>query len=111
MRMVIQMMEQMGQPTGGPSSSELTQNSTLELNPQHPIVYKLNELRKVNQPKAQMIAKQFLEQVMMMSGFQYSLPDNLKRSEKLLVDYLNKVSARVDRTVLVPEIEIPDQKS
>lgn len=58
-----------------------------------------------------MIAKQFLEQVMQMSGYQFSLNDNLKRSEKLLVDYLNKVSAKVDRTVLVPEIEVPDQKS
>lgn len=54
-----------------------------------------------------MIAKQFLEQVMTMSGYHYSLQENIKRNEKLITDYLNKVSAKVDRSVHIPEIEQP----
>jgi len=47
MRMIMQMMEQ-----GGQQMQDMNKNNTLEINPQHPIIVKLNELRKKDQKKA-----------------------------------------------------------
>lgn len=60
MRMVMQMMEQ--QQMGG--GQDLNKSNTLEINPQHPIIVKLNQYRKKDAKKAGMIAKQMLDNVL-----------------------------------------------
>lgn len=52
---------------------ELNKNNTLEINPQHPIVVKLNQLRKKDSKKASTIAKQLMDNVLTLSGIPYNL--------------------------------------
>ena len=49
MRMVMMMMEQQGMGSGNDAASK---NNTLEINPSHPIIVKLNELRKRDSKRA-----------------------------------------------------------
>ena len=47
---------------------EANKNVTLEINPSHPILVKLNRLRKKDQNKATLVLKQMADTVMMQSG-------------------------------------------
>jgi HSP90 family molecular chaperone len=51
MRMVMAMMEQQGAGQQG-GMDQMNKNNTLEINPSHPIVVKLNELRKKDPKRA-----------------------------------------------------------
>ena len=73
--------------------AELNKNNTLEINPKHPIIVKLNELRKVNPKRASQLAHQVMDNVLLSSGIPFNLTDSVKRNFDVLNDYLHTVSA------------------
>ena len=83
------MMSEQGSPD---ASSEMNRNNTLEINPTHPIVIKLNSLRKKDSKTAGLIAKQFLDNVLMNSGIPYNMQESTNRNLNLLNNYLNLVT-------------------
>lgn len=46
----------------------MSTNQTLEINPSHPIIVKLNDLRKVDANRASRVSKSLLDTVLMSSG-------------------------------------------
>ncbi len=73
---------------------EMNRNNTLEINPNHPLVTKLNLLRKKDPKKAALIAKQLMDSVLAFSGVPYNLQDSTKRNLDIMNDYLNIVSSK-----------------
>lgn len=65
----MQMMEQ--QNPG--QIDQMNKQNTLEINPSHPIIVKLNLLRKQDAKKAALIAHQMMDSVMLSSGIPYDL--------------------------------------
>ena len=89
MRVMMQMMEAQGQGGMDPRQMEkLSKDQTLELNAAHPIVVNLNQLRKVNKVAAQLVARQFLDNVLVQSGVPFDLQAGTARQFKLLASYL-----------------------
>jgi HSP90 family molecular chaperone len=69
MRMVMAMMEQ-----NNPGQNEqMNKNNTLEINPSHPIMVKLNLLRKRDSQKASQLAKQVMDNILLSSGIPFNL--------------------------------------
>ena len=90
MRMVMAMMEQ--QNPG--QMDQMNKNNTLEINPSHGIIVKLNELRKRDPKRASILAHQMMDNVLMLSGIPYNLQDSTKRNLDVLNDYLNVLAAQ-----------------
>jgi len=88
MRMVMAMMEQ--QNPG--QIDQMNKNNTLEINPNHPIIVKLNELRKRDQKRASLLTQQMMDNVMLTSSIPYNLHESTKRNLDILNDYLNLLS-------------------
>lgn len=91
MRMVMAMMEQQGNPG---QMADINKNNTLEINPSHPIIVKLNELRKKDSKRASQVAGQLMDNVMLSSGIPFNITDSAGRNFDILNDYLNKVSTK-----------------
>lgn len=72
MRMVMAMMEQQGAGQQG-GMDQMNKNNTLEINPNHPIVVKLNELRKKDAKRASQLSKQMMDNVLLTSGIPFNL--------------------------------------
>lgn len=87
MRMVMQMMNQQG---GGPNDDQY--KNTLEINASHPLISKLNLLRKKDAKTASRVAKQFLDNLLVSSGIQFDLQTSTARNLSLMGDYLNKIT-------------------
>jgi HSP90 family molecular chaperone len=88
--MVMAMMEQ--QNPG--QMDQMNKNNTLEINPSHGIIVKLNELRKRDPKRASVLAHQMMDNVLMLSGIPYNLQDSTKRNLDVLNDYLNVLAAQ-----------------
>ncbi len=71
---------------------QMNKNNTLEINPNHPIIVKLNELRKRDQKRASLLAHQMMDNVMLLSSIPYNLQESTKRNLDILNDYLNLLS-------------------
>eukprot|EP00347_Sterkiella_histriomuscorum_P018267 403346162 len=91
MRGIMHMMESQGH---GQPQGDQNRNNTLEINPQNPIIVKLNELRKKDPKKASMVAKQFVEQVMLVNGFEHNIEANIKRNISMMTEFLNEVNRK-----------------
>ena len=61
MRMVMAMMEQ----NNPGQMAEANKNNTLEINPNHPVIYKLNELRKRDSKKAGQLAHSLMDNILL----------------------------------------------
>lgn len=72
----------------------MNKNNTLEINPSHPIIVKLNELRKKDGKKASLIAGQLMDNVLLSTGIPFNLHDSVSRNFNVMNDYLNAVSAK-----------------
>ena len=70
----------------------MNKNNTLEINPSHPIIVKLNELRKRDSKKASTLAHQVMDNVLMGSGIPFSLQESTKRNLDVLNEYLIAVT-------------------
>jgi HSP90 family molecular chaperone len=71
----------------------MMKNNTLEINPQHPVIVKLNEMRKVDAKKASVLSKMVLDNILASAGIPYNLNESSKRNLDVLNDYLNKVTS------------------
>lgn len=89
MRMVMAMME--SQNPG--QADQMNKNNTLEINPKHPIIVKLNALRKKDPKRAGMLAQQVLENVLLSSGVPFNLQESTKRNLDMLSDYLQHLTS------------------
>ena len=74
----------------------ITHNQTLEINPNHPIIIKLNELRKTDSKRAQNIGMHMLEGVLLSSGIPFDVSKGAKRNLTLIDDYLKMKVDRLD---------------
>lgn len=72
---------------------QMNRNNTLEINPSHPIVVKLNELRKRDTKRAGLLARQMMDNILLTSGIPYNLQDSTKRNLDVMNDYLNLVTS------------------
>jgi HSP90 family molecular chaperone len=70
----------------------MNKNNTLEINPRHPIVVKLNALRKRDPKRAGALAQQVMENVLLTSGIPFNLQESSKRNLNLLDDYLQHLT-------------------
>lgn len=77
----------------GPNS-DINKNNTLEINPQHPIIVKLNQFRKKDPKKASMIAHQILDNVLVQSAIPFNVQESTTRNLELLREYLQLVTER-----------------
>ena len=89
MRMVMAMME--AQNPG--QMEQMNKNNTLEINPRHPIIVKLNALRKRDPKRAGALANQVMENVLLNSGIPFNLQESSKRNLNMLDDYLQFVTS------------------
>ncbi len=87
MRMMMQMMDQS-------QAAEANKNVTLEINPQHPILVKLNRLRKKDQMQATKVVKQLADVVMTQSGIPVNPVESNARNLGLMNNYLKIKVAR-----------------
>lgn len=92
MRMMYAMMHQQGTPgSEGVSNKqieELAHNQTLEINPAHPLLVKLNDLRKHDMQKANKIAKLFLDQILVKNAIPFDTSESSQRNIEMMDDYL-----------------------
>lgn len=72
----------------------MSYDQTLEINPNHSMILKLNLLRKKDPKKASMVSKQLLDNVLLASGVPHDLQSGAERNLKVLDDYLQ---LKVDR--------------
>ena len=72
----------------------MSKNNTLEINPSHGIIVKLNELRKRDPKRAGLLAHQMMDNVLMASGIPFDLQDSTKRNMNILNDYLNNLASQ-----------------
>jgi HSP90 family molecular chaperone len=70
----------------------MNKNNTLEINPSHGIIVKLNELRKRDPKRAGLLAHQMMDNILMASGIPFNLQDSTKRNMDILNDYLNNLA-------------------
>ena len=107
MRMVMSMMEQ--QNPG--QANEMNKNNTLEINPLHPIIVKLNSLRKKDMKKASILARQFMDTILVSAGIPHDLQDSTKRNLDTINDYLNAVTGQeLPQEEALKEAKKPEKK-
>jgi hypothetical protein len=58
------------------------------VNPTHPIIVKLNKLRKVDQQRANKVSQQMLDNVLMASAIPHDVQVSSKRNLEILDDFL-----------------------
>ena len=77
----------------------MNKNNTLEINPSHPIILKLNELRKRDAKKAGQLANQMMDNILLSSGIPFNLQDSTKRNLDVMNDFLNTVTAHSNNSL------------
>jgi len=90
MRMMMQMMQQQQESSADAQMQmeAMSHNQTLEINPSHPIMVKLNELRKVDSSKASNVSKQMLDNVLLSSGVPFDMQKSAARNLGIIDDFL-----------------------
>ena len=87
MRVVMAMME------SSQGMTEVNRNNTLEINPEHPVIVKLNRLRKADAKKASTLAKIMLDNILMQSGIPYNIQESAKRNIEVMNEYVQKITS------------------
>jgi len=90
-RLAYQMMaQQAGNMTNDPQLEEASKQQTLELNPSHPLIVNLNQLRKRgNKAQCSLISRQLLDTVLTQTGIPYNFQEAVTRQYKLLGGYVD----------------------
>jgi len=76
--------------------SEINKNNTLEINPEHPVIVKLNQLRKADAKKAGVLSKIMLDSVLLQGGIPFNLQESAKRNIEVMNEYVQKVTNTVE---------------
>lgn len=66
----------------------MSHNQTLEINPSHPLIIKMNELRKVDTSRASRVSKQLLDSILVQSAIPHDMQKSAERNLDMLDDYL-----------------------
>lgn len=100
MRVMMKMMDQA-------QFDEASKNQVLEVNPNHPIIVRLNAIRKTNPPLASMISKSLLDTIFLSTGLPIDTHVSAERTYKMLEDYLgDKIAAQgTEDDIVIEEIE------
>ena len=96
MRVMMNMMQNQSEnPAEAAQQMEaMSHNQTLEINPTHPIIIKLNQLRKSDGAKASNVSKQMLDNVLMTSGIPHDMHKSATRNLNIIDSLLQM---KVDR--------------
>ena len=87
---------------------QATRDQSLEINPNHPVVAKLNKIRKHDTETASMLLRELFDNVMLQSGIPYDVQKSSKRSYKLLemlLDYKLSSSEGDDPQIIIEDVE------
>lgn len=85
---------------------QATKDQSLEINPNHPIIVKLNKLRKMDTSTANMLLREMFDHVMLQSGIPYDVQKSSDRSYKVIEMLLDYKTSGVDDGQ--PQIVIED---
>lgn len=72
-------------------SLEANKNLTLEINPTHPIIVKMNALRKVNVKEANNNLKQLLDICLLSTGITFDVKNFIRRSNQFIEQSMNTI--------------------
>jgi len=81
----------------------MNKNNTLEINPSHPLIVKLNELRKKDPKRAGDLAHQIMDNVLLTSGIPFNLQESTKRNLDVMNDFLNIVTSKDEGSKQIKE--------
>jgi HSP90 family molecular chaperone len=81
----------------------MNRNNTLEINPSHPLIVKLNELRKKDPKRAGDLAHQIMDNVLLTSGIPFNLQESTKRNLDVMNDFLNIVTSKDEGSKQIKE--------
>lgn len=88
-----------------------TKNQAMEVNPNHPLIVKLNKLRKVDSENASLLLKEVFDNVLLQSGIPYDIMASTERSYKvleMLLDYKTADVTDAEPEVIVEDVERKD---
>ncbi len=83
----MMMMEQQGMSQ--PGQDQALRNNTLEINPRHAVILKLNELRKKDAKKAAKLAKSLYDNVMLSQGIPFDIVQSSRQNLDTINDFLH----------------------
>lgn len=87
MRAFMMMMEQQGM--GQPGQDQALRNNTLEINPRHAVILKLNALRKKDPKQAGKLARSLYENVLLSQGIPFDIVQSSRHNLDTLNDFLH----------------------
>jgi len=94
---------------------QATRDQSIEINPNHPVIVKLNKLRKVDTQTATLLLKEVFDHVMLQSGIPFDIQKSSTRSYKILEMLLDYKTSGFDDgqpQIIVEDVEKkPAQKS
>ncbi|CAI2359030.1 unnamed protein product [Moneuplotes crassus] len=88
-----------------------TKNQAMEVNPNHPVMVKLNKLRKVDSENASLLLKEVFDNVLLQSGIPYDVMKSTQRSYKvleMLLDYKTADLSDGEPQIVVEDVERKD---
>jgi TNF receptor-associated protein 1 len=90
MRMMMNMMQgEIDNPQeAARQMEEMSRNQTLEINPHHQVMIKLNQLKNASPKKAEKVQRHFLNSVLSDSQVPHDFAESSKLNLELLDDYL-----------------------
>lgn len=90
---------------------QAVKNQSLEINPNHPLLVKLNKLRKTDSVTANLILKDIFDNIMLQSGIPYDPATSSERNYKILnmlLDYKVGVDTQGEPQIIVEDAENAD---
>lgn len=87
---------------------QATRDQSLEINPNHPLITKINQIRKSDTQLASMVLKEMFDNVMLQSGIPYDVQKAAHRSYQVLetlLDYRNGSFEEGEPQVVVEDVE------
>lgn len=87
---------------------QATRDQSIEINPNHPVIVKLNKLRKVDTQTATLLLKEVFDHVMLQSGIPFDIQKSSTRSYKILEMLLDYKTSGFDDgqpQIIVEDVE------
>ena len=73
----------------------MSHNQTLEINLNHTMIVKLNQLRKIDQNRATKVGKQLLDNLLIASAIPHDMAETSKRNLDIIDDFLQIKADRI----------------
>lgn len=91
---------------------QATKNQSLEINPNHSLMVKLNRLRKSDSETAGMLLREVFDNIMLQSGIPYDINASTQRSYKvlnMLLDYKTAAFEQGEPQIVIEDAENKDK--